>query len=339
MYNVKSAPFSAKGDALTDDTAAIQLALTTAANGGGGTVYLPSGTYLVSTHLTIPTGVELRGTFSSRHTAESVDATTLLAVEGQGTAAPYTDPAFISLQPGSGVRGVSIRYPNQGFGSAAYPVMPFPYTLRSFGAATWIRDVSVANGYQIVDLATHRSDGFIVKNLWATALAERHQRRWHVAVRLARTFGDLLRRALREPAPELPALVRAGDVAQPHGIPRGGVLPRRHRLPCGPWVRRRSPCINISSGTGRRPTSPGMTNSTLFASSSDSAGAAGFILRAGTRIVFLGLVAVSPYSHNHVSTASTFHGVASIYDAVLDGKNGVKRGSGTLHVFAEKKKK
>ena len=32
-----------------------------------------------------------------------------------------------------------------------------------------MQDVNVLNGYQIVDLATYRSDGFVIKNLWATA--------------------------------------------------------------------------------------------------------------------------------------------------------------------------
>ena len=86
FYDVRAAPFSAQADGVTDDTAAIQQALTTAGLHGGGTVYVPAGTYLVKTHLTVPAGVELRGSYSARHTSESVDGTTLLAVEGQGTA-------------------------------------------------------------------------------------------------------------------------------------------------------------------------------------------------------------------------------------------------------------
>lgn len=48
--NVKNAPFNAKGDGVYDDTAAIQGAIDCAA-GKGGTVYCPSGTYLVSAPL------------------------------------------------------------------------------------------------------------------------------------------------------------------------------------------------------------------------------------------------------------------------------------------------
>jgi hypothetical protein len=55
--------FGATGDGATDDTAAIQAALDAAKAAGGGIVYLPPGTYNVSTNmgLTSATGVIIRG--------------------------------------------------------------------------------------------------------------------------------------------------------------------------------------------------------------------------------------------------------------------------------------
>lgn len=47
VVNVKEAPYNAKGDGTTDDTAAIQAALSANAN-GDKIIYLPAGTYLVS---------------------------------------------------------------------------------------------------------------------------------------------------------------------------------------------------------------------------------------------------------------------------------------------------
>src|SRR5260370_11207913 len=41
--------FGAKGDGLADDTAAIQATINVASAGGGGTVFFPPGTYLIST--------------------------------------------------------------------------------------------------------------------------------------------------------------------------------------------------------------------------------------------------------------------------------------------------
>ncbi|RRV10121.1 mannuronan epimerase [Pseudomonas sp. v388] len=46
IFNVKN--FGAKGDGVTDDTAAIQQAIDAAAAAGGGQVYVPPGTYIVS---------------------------------------------------------------------------------------------------------------------------------------------------------------------------------------------------------------------------------------------------------------------------------------------------
>jgi hypothetical protein len=47
MFNVRD--FGAEGDGVTDDRAAIQAALIAARDAGGGTVYLPKGTYVVAT--------------------------------------------------------------------------------------------------------------------------------------------------------------------------------------------------------------------------------------------------------------------------------------------------
>jgi len=50
IYNVKN--FGAKGDGTTDDTRAIQKAINQCALGGGGTVYIPNGKYILSDTLT-----------------------------------------------------------------------------------------------------------------------------------------------------------------------------------------------------------------------------------------------------------------------------------------------
>lgn len=58
-FNVKDAPFNAKGDGVTDDTAAIQAAIVAAKV--GGVVYLPGGKYKITSTLTLYAGVTLQG--------------------------------------------------------------------------------------------------------------------------------------------------------------------------------------------------------------------------------------------------------------------------------------
>jgi hypothetical protein len=64
--NVKAAPFFAKGDGVTDDTAAIQAALDSihdipVGSALGGLVFLPRGRYKISTSLKMKYGISLKG--------------------------------------------------------------------------------------------------------------------------------------------------------------------------------------------------------------------------------------------------------------------------------------
>lgn len=60
--NVRSAPYQAAGNGKVDDRPAIQAALNDASQAGGGTVYLPAGTYLLASGpLYLRNGVSLQG--------------------------------------------------------------------------------------------------------------------------------------------------------------------------------------------------------------------------------------------------------------------------------------
>lgn len=63
VINVKADPYGAKGDGVTDDTAAIQAAIDAAFVAGGVEVYLPAGNYRIATSggLTLRSGVTLDG--------------------------------------------------------------------------------------------------------------------------------------------------------------------------------------------------------------------------------------------------------------------------------------
>lgn len=60
FVNVKLAPYNAKGDGSTDDTAALNSALTAAA-AAGKVVWIPAGVYLVTDTVTVPPGSKVVG--------------------------------------------------------------------------------------------------------------------------------------------------------------------------------------------------------------------------------------------------------------------------------------
>ena len=62
FISVTDAPFSAVGDGVANDSAAIQSAIDFVNTAGGGVVWFPLGTFLCNTPLELPNGVSLKGT-------------------------------------------------------------------------------------------------------------------------------------------------------------------------------------------------------------------------------------------------------------------------------------
>lgn len=160
LYDVVK--FGAIADGVTDNTPVFQAALDSAGNNGGGTVYIPAGMYRLNGHLVIPSGVELRGTWDVQHHTRS-KGSILLPVEGKNNA---DGTPFISLETGAGVRGFTVWYPEQ---SSDY-FFPYPWTIQTLGENCWIKDITLGNSYQGVDLASYPSAGHIVSYLGAAVL-------------------------------------------------------------------------------------------------------------------------------------------------------------------------
>ncbi len=140
-----------------DNSPAFAAALGEAGDAGGGTVYVPAGYYRFHDPLEIPTGVELRGSFDVPHHTISAGSVLLCTLDrGKEDGTP-----FLSLSQHSGLRGLTVWYPEQDMGA---PV-PYPWTVRSMGPGCWMTDVTLGNSWQGADFWSHPSDGHIIRYL------------------------------------------------------------------------------------------------------------------------------------------------------------------------------
>lgn len=151
MVVVTDAKYGAVADEKTDNTKAFQTALDAMAKKGGGIVYVPAGKYLLSGVITIPTGVELRGVSESGHHTTAL-GTVLFTTQGKGK---EEGEAFISMKSSSGLKGVTIWYPEQEYSKPK----KYPYTIRGLGQDIWIVNVTISNGWQGIDLASYDCGG------------------------------------------------------------------------------------------------------------------------------------------------------------------------------------
>jgi hypothetical protein len=129
----------AKGDGITDDTAAIQKALDEAAK-LGGRVYLPPARYLVKGSLRIPPGVMLHGVLDAPVWSEPLKGSVILATGGreQEDAA-----ALFELGHSATVRGLTVYYPEQRLDD----IRPYPWTFHLQGFDNTVENVTLINSY------------------------------------------------------------------------------------------------------------------------------------------------------------------------------------------------
>ncbi len=164
--NVQNPPYRAKGDGVTDDTAAIQSALTAAGNKGGGIVFLPLGNYYIATHLSVPANTTLAGIWRAPTAYSQNKGTTLLAVESPGNTSGV--PFITLVGANSTLDGVTIFYPDQ---VANNPPTAYPWTIRAGGGDNpTIQNVMLVNPYLGVDFATHASGRHLIRGLYGQPL-------------------------------------------------------------------------------------------------------------------------------------------------------------------------
>ena len=175
--NVRSPPYNAKGDGVTDDTNAFQQALNDVGNTGGGIVLAPEGNYLIGSQLTLPDATVLRGVASHVQrqwgdpSSKKVFGTTLLAVANAGN---ENAPAFITLAgDSSGVEGLAIFYPNQVVRS---PPIAYPWAIRlgQKGLSienNFVKNVLLVNPWKGIDAATNEPPRHWFENIYGQPLS------------------------------------------------------------------------------------------------------------------------------------------------------------------------
>ena len=312
FLNVKTSPFNAKGDGVSEDTVPIQKALDAAGQQGGGTVYLPQGRYRV-TRLAIPTGVELRGPLGggNHSLASDVQTCTLLGSEGKNTASPDSDPALLTLAPGSGVRGFDVAYPEQGYGSAAAPVLPYPFTIRGAGAGVWVEDVAVANAYNLIDLSTFRCDAHSVAGVQATVF------KTGIHVGAGSEDGRLERVLLTR------GLSQGYYNMDQTAIGIVSAYTSQNTVPYlfGNCTRETTfglDSFDVKLGWWMLSDGGGCTDSTFWQPSSDTTTQAGYLFEGGDRLRFVGVEAGSSLGTSFVSSAS-FSGSVDVFGTMSWG--------------------
>lgn len=146
-----------------DNSGALQAVLNQAKANGGGIVFLPTGHYNFRQPITIPTGVELKG---------SVDVPTLPTGPGSvleiyvGKGEGENGTPFISMEQGSGIRGLSLNYPEQSV-KLLYPTVQLPsysYAIRG-NADVYIVNIAIRACYRGLDLFTNKCDNHYVDYL------------------------------------------------------------------------------------------------------------------------------------------------------------------------------
>ena len=154
--------YGAKADGKTDDTASFQAALDAAA-AKGGIVFAPAGTYLIAGSLSVPQGVTLRGVWDAPHHADIGKGTILYATGNKGN---EDGPPLILLHQSSGVRGLTIFYPEQDGKS----IQPYPWCIQGMGMHGSVINVTLVNPYKGIDFGTHPNELHFISGVFGQPL-------------------------------------------------------------------------------------------------------------------------------------------------------------------------
>ncbi|MDF2537626.1 MAG: S-layer protein [Herbinix sp.] len=151
LYNILD--YGAVADGKTDNTAAFQTALNEAQI-TGGVVYVPAGWYRFNNSITIPSGVELRGSYAVPcHTLGGGSVLQPFGGKGDEEGTP-----FVIMEADSVVNGLLVHYPEQ---DPTYPVA-YPWSIQAQGNYCRIINTVFVNSWLGLDLGTYGSENHYV---------------------------------------------------------------------------------------------------------------------------------------------------------------------------------
>lgn len=145
VYGVQH--WGAKGDGTTDDTAAIQAALSAVSALGGGTVYLPptGHPYLISNSVYIPNGVVLAGTKGKSYPGATATNAQWAATGTWVQPTHATNAAFVLLGNGSGITGISFIHNQTIPSGGSWSPTTYGYCIEVQASFSLVSDITIVN--------------------------------------------------------------------------------------------------------------------------------------------------------------------------------------------------
>ena len=157
-YNVMQ--FGAKGDGKTNDVKAFLQAILAASEAGGGTVYVPEGTYYLKGRFDIPVGVTLRGTWTKEE-----GGTLILADPIEG----LTPLAYFRLDDCTALKNLSFYYVKQSFAEPKKYAPTVGVIANPVGIE--LADLMFYNSWEMIYFAGASNGMTSVENVYGTPLS------------------------------------------------------------------------------------------------------------------------------------------------------------------------
>lgn len=144
--------FGAKGDGISDDTAAFQKGINRLHELGGGTLWVPAGHYAFKENLLLKPNVVLRGEWADPYQNDyKVQGTVLKVFTDRGNEG---GKPFIEMLPVTAIQYINFWYPEQGI---AGKLTPYPVTIKNkigfnLNCKVTVENVTFVNSWRAIQM-------------------------------------------------------------------------------------------------------------------------------------------------------------------------------------------